>query len=48
MQQVRSDLGFKNEFIQIQVHLEVDLKFRQTSTSLFVIAGILANFKLEP
>lgn len=38
MQQVRSDLGFNNEFIQIRVHLEVYLKFQRTSTSLFVIA----------
>ena len=38
MQQVRSDLGFNNEFIQIRVHLEVYLKFQRNSTSLFVIA----------
>ena len=38
MQQVRSDLGFNNKFIDIQVHLEFYLKFQQTSTSLFVIS----------
>ena len=31
MQQIRSDLGFNNKFIDIQVHLEFYLKFQQTS-----------------